>query len=172
MKYKNASLKKIDKYITNVLSKNSFKGRSNPEDPVFTKGIFLFGNTGTGKTYTLYAIANALKDMFKEAEVYSWQEVLFEVKRTFGSNVQTPIDHMKRDEYILLDDVGVEKDTEWSQEMFYMVINRAYMKETPVFISTNLSIEEFGKKYGDRVMGRLEEMCDFIQLKGEDRRIS
>lgn len=172
MKYSDATLKNVDKEIVDILTKNTFKDR-HLHDPVFTKGMFLFGKTGRGKTYILYAIKNAIeKQISRWGRVHSWVDVLYSEKRSFGSGQVSPIQRMSSEDTLMIDDIGVEKDSEWSQETFYIIIDKAYVNEIPTFISTNLSIEEFTKRYGERIMSRLEEMCDFIEIKGDDRRIN
>jgi len=171
MKYKNATMKEVDQKIVDLIIKNSVTGLS-PEDRnsgLFLKGLFLFGDSGVGKTYILHAIANTIKKTGRDAEVDVWQEVLFDTKNSFAER-QSPIQKFRTRDYILLDDIGAEKDSEWSQEMLFMVINRAELNESALFITTNLSIEAFTKQYGDRIMSRIEGMCNFYELKGEDRR--
>lgn len=173
MKYKDASLKNVDINIRDTIVKNSVKGIpvEDTESPLFTKGLFLFGLPGRGKTYIMHAIANTIRKCGREAEVDVWQEVLLDTKNSF-SEKYNPIQKFRNKDYILLDDIGLEKDSDWSQEMLFMVINRAELNGTTLFVSTNLNIEEFTKKYGERIMSRIEGMCDFYELKGEDRRIS
>lgn len=181
MRYETATLKTLPQELKDILSSNLIQKTEDGSDgdipnahdgTFFNKGLFLFGATGRGKTYALYAIKNTLTLCGSYNQVYSWQEVLHDIKGSFDKHAISPIEELKSAKVLIIDDLGVEKDTEWSQEILYMIINKAYVNETPVFISTNLSIAEFGEKYGDRIMARLEEMCDFHELKGEDRRIN
>jgi DNA replication protein DnaC len=71
---------------------------------------------------------------------------------------------------VFIDDLGAEKQSEWSQEMFYLVINESYENCKPLFISTNLTIEQLENQYGERIVSRLAEMCEFYEIIGEDKR--
>lgn len=132
------------------------------------KGMFLYGGAGRGKTYALYAISQKY-----DVKVENWVEVLEEIKTRMSHNhaVGDLIDNMTSEKKLVIDDVGAEKQTDWSQEKFYMIVNRMYNKMHRLFISTNLSLEEFQEKYGERLFSRIAEMCEIVELTGEDRRL-
>lgn len=157
MKYQDADVKKIDKKIVALLKKGG-------------KGLFLFGNTGTGKTYALHAIRKAYAVAGHKAVIENWVELLLELKDRMNY-LRVALDDTLEPEIIMFDDLGSEKQTEWSQEILYTIVNRCYEKEKRIFISTNLSLEQFTLAYGDRVFSRLMEMCEPFEVKGEDRRI-
>jgi DNA replication protein DnaC len=98
--------------------------------------------------------------------VENWVELLFELKGKFNirDGVTTLIDSLTESQYIFLDDVGAEKQSEWSQEMLYLIINRAYNYEKTLFITTNLDEKEFQDKYGDRIFDRIQEICSVIKM--------
>lgn len=70
-----------------------------------------------------------------------------------------------------IDDIGTEKHTEFNQDILYMIINEMNINKKRLFISTNLTPEQFEEKYGDRIFSRICEMCEFVELTGPDRRI-
>lgn len=157
MKYSEATVDKIDKNIIKLLKKGN-------------KGLFLFGNTGTGKTYVLHALKKKALQNGKKAVIENWVELLLEMRDRINY-LRVAMDEILESQIIMFDDLGSEKQTEWSQEILYTIINRCYEKEKKVFISTNLSLEQFSAQYGDRVFSRLMEMCEPYEMKGEDRRI-
>jgi DNA replication protein DnaC len=157
MRYDDVDIKKIDKKIVDLIKKTN-------------KGIFIFGETGRGKTYSLYAIKKRFKELGMKAEIENWVELLLDLRE----KTQWLRDEIKKiiePEILMIDDLGSERQTEWSQEILYTIINMAYQKEKKVFIATNLSLEEFTARYGDRIFSRLMEMCEPYELKGKDRRI-
>ena len=56
MRYSDADIKKVDKKIVDLLKKSG-------------KGIFLFGDTGRGKTYTLFAINKRFREIGMQSKV-------------------------------------------------------------------------------------------------------
>lgn len=169
MKYKDASVDDLDVKTKKVLLNNW-----DSEKKVFNKGLFLTGATGRGKTHTLYAIRHLVKYFGKEAsDVENWSELLFELKDKIKTGyVKEFIQDVTGKANVFIDDIGAEKQSDWSQEMLYLIINRVYEAERPLFISTNLTVEEFTEKYGERLVSRLLEMCDMYEMVGEDRRIT
>lgn len=182
MKYKDAKIEEVNKGIVKMLQENAIKGEEmvgagTPEEKSisritgFSKGIFLYGSTGVGKTHTLYAIKNRCVQLRLGAEVENWVELLMELRANLNyllENVKKILDK----DIVMIDDLGVEKQTEWSHEILYLIVNKAYERGKPLFISTNLSLDEFREKYGDRILSRLSEMCELVELTGEDRRIN
>lgn len=183
MRYKNAKIEEIDPNIKDILNKNAVKTTDtvyrlgNPEPTTyvkivgFNKGIMLYGTTGTGKTYTLNAIYNATEKRHIDTYIGNWTDMLIDFKSNFDY-LHENIRMVLQNEVIIIDDVGAEKHSDWSQEMIYTIVNRAYERAKTLFIATNLSLEQFREKYGDRIFSRLNEMCDIVELAGEDRRFN
>lgn len=157
MRYDEADIKKVDKKIVDLLKKTG-------------KGIFLFGDTGRGKTYTLFAINKRFREIGMQSKVENWVELLLELRER-TQYLRDAINELLSTNILMIDDLGSERQTEWSQEILYTIINIAYEKEKKIFIATNLSLEKFTLVYGDRIFSRLMEMCEPYELKGKDRRI-
>jgi DNA replication protein DnaC len=168
MRYTNAKIQNLDPKIRELLKENI-----DPEKKVFTKGLFLTGNTGTGKTYALHAIRNHLKTFEHDcSHVENWVELLFELKEKMGKGfLAETLNGVTEKDIVFIDDMGAEKQTEWGQEMLYLIVNRLYEHENVLFLATNLSFQEFSEKYGDRLTSRICEMCEMKEIIGEDKRI-
>lgn len=168
MRYKNAKTQDLEKKLRDLL-----KANFNSEIGEFEKGIFLTGKTGTGKTHALHAIRNHCVDHKEDcSKVENWVEVLFELKEKMSKGfLSDTIKSITDKPIVFIDDIGAEKQTEWGQEMLYLIINRLYEAEKILFLSTNLSFEEFSEKYGDRLTSRICGMCEMKEIIGEDKRI-
>ncbi len=162
MKYENAKIEDLSPKLVAVV-KDSFKQK---------KGVFLMGSTGSGKTHALYAIKRRLKTVGgNTSSVENWVELLFELKERFNTGgIKTVFDALSDKEVIFIDDIGAERQTEWSQEMLYLLVNRAYTSQRVMMIATNLDASEFQDKYGDRIFSRINEMCLVVNMGKEDRR--
>lgn len=172
MKFSAAKTQELDQKTRDLL-----KSLYRAEEGNFEKGLFISGGTGVGKTYTLNAIKNHVERLPNRSntDVENWVELLMELKGTFETKHTDPLKFIRENvtnkRFIFLDDVGAEKQTEWSQEMLYLIINKAYELERTLFIATNLSFKEFSDKYGDRLTSRIVEMCEMKEVTGEDRRL-
>lgn len=171
MKYQNALVQNLDPRVQEVVRSHFDK-----EALRVTKGVFFTGGTGVGKTYALHAIQKRINELAGYNSctgIENWTELLFELKEKISANQIRDFlsNHVTNRNHIFIDDVGAEKQTEWSQEMLYMIVNRAYEQCHALFIVTNLTVEQFTEKYGERITSRLVEMCEVVELTGEDRRI-
>lgn len=162
MRYQNASIEMLTKDITDAANQS---GREN-------KGMMIYGPTGTGKTYAMYALAKAKRTIAKIYPVKNYVDLLSEFR-----------DHIKQGWYfekmkeicdedlLFIDDLGAEKTTDFSQEFLYAIINRRYENMKRTFITSNLTLKELNERYGSRIVSRIAEMCVLVELHGQDKRI-
>lgn len=159
-RYQDADIEKLPKVLRDAIddTKNT-KG----------KGIFICGGTGTGKTYALYAMSKKY-----DIKVENWIDIMEDIKSKMSNNqsVGDLIDSLTSEKFLAIDDVGAENQTNYSQEKFYMIVNRIYNRMSRLFISTNLTLEQFQDKYGERLFSRIAEMCEIVELTGEDKRLN
>lgn len=131
-------------------------------------GLLLWGNTGTGKTYAAACIANYLIDRGTPAMVTSFPRIL-----NAGWDKQEIIEQMHYYPLVVIDDLDVERSTEYAMETVYMVIDERYKAKKPLIVTTNLTLEELCKpKSMDyrRIYERILEMCVPVAFKGESFR--
>ena len=74
----------------------------------------------------------------------------------------------------MLDDFGIERNTEYALEQIYNVINARYQKQKPTIITTNIDYQDITKEQTDlmmaRIYSRIIEMSVPLKIVGEDRR--
>ena len=131
-------------------------------------GLLLWGNTGTGKTYAAACIANYLIDCGTPAMVTNFPRIL-----NAGWDKQEIIDQMHYYPMVVIDDLDVERSTEYAMETVYMVIDERYKAKKPLIVTTNLTLEELCKpKNMDyrRIYERILELCVPVAFKGESFR--
>ena len=74
---------------------------------------------------------------------------------------------------LIIDDLGIERSTEYAKEQVYAVIDERYKANLPLIITTNLTIGEIRnpENVADaRIYSRVLEMCTPIHVGGGDRR--
>lgn len=136
------------------------------------KGLLLFGETGTGKTYAAACIANALLDKGYAVLMTNFVRIANTVQGLFEGKQQY-YDSLNRFPLLILDDLGAERKSEYMQEIVYNVIDARCRAGLPIIVTTNLTADEL-KKVDEvtfkRIYSRLFEMCIPLEVEGKDRR--
>lgn len=138
------------------------------------RSLLLLGPTGTGKTFQAYGALRALSvsgvrapwRFITMADLYARLRPRARVdsEEEFESFAHVPI--------LALDDIGAAKNTEWTEEINYRLINHRYDRELPTLFTSNVPSKELGAAMGERVASRLVEMTDRVVLRGVDRRLN
>lgn len=113
--------------------------------------IVLIGDTGVGKSHLAYAALKALSDHTKKIGLFiNVVDLLAKIKEDFSLEAEY-IRRISEAEWLVLDDLGTEKVTEWSSGILYSILN----KRTKTIITTNLSPRDIMGTYGKRVYSRI-----------------
>lgn len=142
--------------------------------------LMLVGESGTGKTWTAVAILREL--MKRSGAAGRWLSVpwLFASIRDWMADEHASrfkltqyVDSLLNHDYIVLDDLGAHRATDWAIETMYLVLHRWELLEKPggLIVTTNLSLEEISKAFGDRIASRLAHCCRLVKLEGQDLRL-
>lgn len=135
------------------------------------KGLLLYGNVGRGKTYAACEVANALIDNGYSVLVTNFSRVLNTLQSTFEK--QEYIDSLNSFSLLVVDDLGIERSTEFAKEQVYNIIDSRYRAGLPMIITTNLSIDKIKNPTdieNGRIYDRIIERCFPIEVKGTNRR--
>lgn len=137
------------------------------------KGLLLYGQVGTGKTYISACIANELIDGGYTCLVTNFARLTYYIDGIRG-NKQSYLDDLNNEiDLLVIDDLASERDTEYMGEIVQNIIDARYRSGKPIIVTTNLTGEEL-KSPADmrkqRIYSRLFEMCIPYEVKGVDRR--
>ena len=145
--------------------------------PVYQRSIFVRGeDTGTGKTH--YAVAGFTKWFIDNDVEYS--DVIFmnvanlmlELRESFKLKKKSEAEIVRRlsnTKFLVLDDFGAEKMTEYSLASLYIIINDRSAELRPTIVTTNLQLEEI-HNVDPRLASRFSAY-EQVYLMGKDRRI-
>lgn len=135
------------------------------------KGLLLYGSCGTGKTYAACEVANALIDKGYPVLVTNFARLLNDLQGTFER--QEYINRLNYYRLLVIDDLGVERNTEYAKEQVYNIIDGRYRAGLPMIITTNLAFEKISKPddmENMRIYDRILERCYPIKVDGSSRR--
>ncbi len=87
-----------------------------------------------------------------------------------GRNIDEWMDAVRNAEFLLLDDLGAERASEWVRERIFVIVNHRYREELPTLFTSNVGPKDLAAQLGERTASRIIEMCDWISLEGDDYR--
>ncbi|MBR5125815.1 MAG: ATP-binding protein [Oscillospiraceae bacterium] len=140
-------------------------------------GLLFWGAPGNGKTFAAACIANAFiesRDPFAPTVIMS----------TFGSILRQHLARSPQEKeqhmadllgcgLLILDDLGMERQTEYSREQIFNIVDGRYLAHKPMIITTNLTLTQLKSPETmaeQRIYDRVLEMCVPVCFDGESLR--
>ena len=105
-------------------------------------GLLLFGDVGTGKSFFAGCIANALLDRDVPVLMTNFPTILNRLTGMFDQDRADFIASFDEYDLLIIDDLGVERSTEYAMEQMFFVIDSRYRSRRPMIITTNLKLAE------------------------------
>lgn len=137
------------------------------------KGLYFWSETkGSGKTMVAAALANELINIHhKYVKFATSLDILDEIKATFNRHDDEE-SRLLRDlvhaEFLIIDDFGTERVTDWAGEKFYQIVNKRYINQKVTFYTSNCDLRQL--KYDDRITNRIRERSYIIHFPEESVR--
>lgn len=135
--------------------------------------LFLYGNTGLGKTFLSHCIAKELLDQGHFVVYFSAVNFFDMVSdRHFARDEEADTLYKRAlgSDLVILDDVGTEVPNSFSTSALFTFLNNRIEARKPVIISTNLALNQFKDIYGERIFSRIMSCYKFLAFVGEDIR--
>lgn len=141
------------------------------------EGLLLWGLRGTGKTYIAICIANNLLDAGEKVKFVQMPTII----RAAQVGEFVPEDYNKY-HLIIIDDLGVERQTDFAQEVLWSMIEERVKNQLPMIITTNISLDEIKRRSGlteaseqkcscfDRALSKILEVCTPIEINETNER--
>ena len=138
------------------------------------QGLLFWGNVGTGKTFLAGCIANALMEKNIPVLMTSFPKLLNALGGLYSGEKNEYLKSLNQYRLLIIDDLGVERDTPYVLETVYLVIDERYKSGKSFIITTNLSLEELRNpadlEHG-RIYDRIMERCVPVAFSGKNYRI-
>lgn len=178
-----ASMKDIDltdkkrvtviKWLTNFVK--------NYDRNEFSKGLYLHGTFGCGKTFLISAAFNEIAKNKTSTEIVYLPELLRDLKSDFDMFADR-VDYLENVDLLLVDDIGAEKVTEWGRdEILGTILQKRMNNYKTTFFTSNLTLEQLEEHLiinssGDevfkarRIIERIKKLTEDMELKSENKR--
>lgn len=137
--------------------------------------LFIYGDTGVGKTFLSNCIANELLKQGVRVLYFSAYE-LFNLLADQTFSKENPDGELTRDsvnaaELLIIDDLGAEFTNSFVKTQLFAILNERLMHGKSTLISTNYDLETFSNTYTTRVFSRIVQNYTILTLTGEDIRL-
>lgn len=138
--------------------------------------LLFLGKTGLGKTHLSLAVGNRVAQRGFSVEYTSAQAMIDRFERVRFDRGCSPEDRefarsVIACDLLILDDLGSEFITTFSQSVLYYVLNERLMAQHPVLISTNLEPSQLSTSYAERIASRILCGCTAYHFRGKDIRL-
>ena len=136
-------------------------------------GLLVWGDVGTGKSFLAACIANALLEKGVPVLMTNFSKILNQMGAMYSDERYRYIASFNRFSLLIIDDLGIERNTEYALEQVYAVIDERYKTGLPLIITTNLTISQLRNPEDvahARIYSRILEMCTPVHVPGLDRR--
>ena len=136
-------------------------------------GLLLWGDVGTGKSFIAGCIANALLDKGVPVLMTNFARLLNKLTDMYAGDRNAYIDSFKRYPLMIIDDLGIERNSEFAREQVFSVIDSRYRSQLPMIVTTNLSVDDMMDPTDlarGRIYGRVLERCLPIRVSDQNIR--
>ena len=151
-----------------------------------TKGLYIYGDLGVGKTYMCMALANSLVKNKEKVAFIKSNDFVNDMRKMIATNndrYENLLSKIKKVDYLFIDDIGSESVSSYSRDdlLFNILDYRMENKKCTIFTS-NLSKDSLLKHYtydkndnssivrARRLLERIDILTDDFVLKGNNKR--
>lgn len=157
---------------------------------------YLEGVVGAGKTHTACQMLRAhiernTRSLTSEYPIFDTPKAYFVTASDYLEHIRATFDQPSRSseglgwpyrtcDFLVLDDLGQEKPTQWAVEQLFGLINARYNDDLPTIVTSQFPLggiakrlaEGGGREQAEAIASRLMGCCTYYRLTARDRRLS
>ena len=145
------------------------------DQPFQDGSLFVAGPCGTGKTVFVCSVAKEHIKNGKRVKFLSYPAFIMQLQCLYRKENEDPFEFVlnfaKFSGYLIIDDFGAEKMTEFVRQTTYLLLNEREQRCLPIIITSNFSLSDLDTLIDSRISSRIAGMCKVVKFTGEDRRI-
>jgi DNA replication protein DnaC len=133
------------------------------------ESLYLYGPYGSGKSHLAAAILNAAAARGLEARYASSLALLRLIRQGFKDrSADDRLEALQTVPLLVIDDLGVENETEWNDASLFDLINARYVAERATIYTSNLAPHELRDP---RIASRISGSCLLVKMVAYDFRM-
>ncbi len=152
-------------------------------EALLSKSVYIYGPTGTGKTFLGFAICHSMLTVTRSGKSVVFKEFrdivrkLRSAHKPFGYKTEEQLLQKYIDADVLFVDeiMGAKTDdkpTDLENEVLYDIIRTRNNRKAQTIITSNFDFSQLEKKgFNPRTTSRMAELCSVFNLEGADRRL-
>lgn len=82
---------------------------------------------------------------------------------TYG-RTDSVFNEIARQDVLVIDDFGIQSDSEWEQRMLYDLVDARYESELPTIITSNIDLDAVRNLFKGRIYSRFTEMLHTVEF--------
>lgn len=136
-------------------------------NPESLQGLLITGGVGSGKTFLASCVGNALLE-----KGYSLHATTAPATLSRMNGWEERLQAMLDADLLLLDDLGAERQTDFTYERLFMIVDGRYRDGKPMIITSNVDIVEMTRSKDmnkRRIYDRVFERCLPLTIPGNHR---
>ena len=136
-------------------------------------GLLIWGDVGTGKSFFAGCIANALLEKGVPVLMTNFSRILNTLTGMHFEDRNQFINSLNRYSLLIIDDLGIERNSDFALEQVFNVIDSRYRSKKPLIITTNLTLSELNNAADiahKRIYDRILERCVPIRINNRNIR--
>lgn len=120
--------------------------------------LVLTGPWGVGKSHLAEGAARALVERGERARWQPTVDLLATMRRMVrsdGADHESFLSRVAATPWLVLDDLGRERATDWAQDALYRLVERRQQERTRTLVTTNETKESLGERVGGAIADRV-----------------
>ncbi|MBD0383420.1 primosomal protein DnaI [Paenibacillus sedimenti] len=154
------------------------------EEGLQTKGLYLSGSFGTGKTFLMGYMLYQLAKVGMTGAIVYMPDFAEDLKGMFQepAKLKETIDLLKETDLLVFDDIGAENLNPWLRDHVIGAILNYRMNRKPTFFTSNYELSGLEKHFsftnkdgdeeykGQRIMDRIRPFVEVVPVNGTNKR--